>query len=242
MTGKEANVFFKDKFKQSLKKDLVFWIATLAGIAVAILYFIFLGDWYDNFLDFVRFNWTRLGLWIGVSLLLTRNYNDTEDIKSHHQKSIYRILLLGLAFVMPFAAFFALPAAVVWWIIQKNKNQDSTEELPLEELDKSKSKIAIISIICSSLAVPLLAGITILQDMMISSGLIHRRDTLASPGIGFLIGIILAISGIVLWAISRKNEGRHVWNFWAMRIVIVNVILAPFVLIFMLAVTISRSK
>ena len=143
---------------------------------------------------------------------------------------------------MPLTAFIVIPALGVWWIVDLGRKNASKEETFLEESNKPKSKIALASLICSCLAMPLLFGITILQEMMISSGLLQRRDLLADAGIGFWTGFILSVIGIVLWTVSRKREGRHVMNFWAMRLIIVNIILAPFALFFMFAIAISRAK
>lgn len=242
MTSKEANGFFKDKFKQSLRKDMIFWISTIVSVVLIVIYYIWEANRYDNFVEFLLFNWQFLGLWIGVLFLLTRNYNDVENLKSHHLKSLCRILLLVLMMIVPPTALVILPVLGVRWIIKTERKRSLNEESTPEKSNESTSKIALASVICSGLAAPLLFGITILQDMMISSGLLHRRDTWASEGLGFWTGLILSIIGIILWIISRKHEGRHVWNFWAMRLIIVNVILAPFALFFILAVAISRAK
>jgi hypothetical protein len=242
MNSKEANGFFKDKFKQSLRKDMIFWISTIASVVFTMIYYILEAEWYANFVEFLYFNWSSFGFWIGALFLLTRNYNDVKNLKSHHLKSLCRILLLVLMIILPLTALVVLPVLGVWWVIKTEKKRSSNEESSLGGSNKPTSKIALASLICSGLASPLLFGITILQDMMISSGLLHRRDALASTSIGFLTGLILSIIGIVLWTISRKHEGRHVWNFWAMRLIIVNVILAPFALFFMFAIAIGRAK
>ena len=250
MTGKEASDFFKDKFKQSLRKDMIFWISLIVSVVGIAIYYILETSWYANFVEFLYFNWSIFGLWIGALFLLTRNYNDSKNLKSHHLKSLCRILLLVLLIIMPHMALFVLPVLGIWWVIEVDRKNSSNEDAALEKSSKSTSeksskptsKIALVSFICNALAVPLLFGITILQERMISSGLLHRTDALASAGIGFWTGIILSVTGIILWTISRKHEGRHVWNFWAMRLIIVNVILAPFVLFFIFAVAITRAK
>lgn len=241
MTGKEAKGFFADKFKQSLKKDMIFWISLILSIVFFVIYYT-TATWYVNFIQFIRFNWTLFGLWIGALFLVTRKFADDENMKSHNLKSICRIFLLVLMFRNLLLALIILPALGVWMVIEANKKRSSNEEISLDGLEKPNSKLATASLICSGLAVPLLVGITTLQGIMISAGRIHRLDPLASTGIGFLVGLMLAIAGIVLWSISRKQEGRHKLNFWAMRIIIVNVILAPFVLFIMFAVAITRAK
>jgi len=242
MTGKEANVFFKDKFKQLLGKDMIFGVSVIASIVFAMIYYVLEIEWYDSFVEFLYFNWLSFGFWIGALFLLTRNYNETENLKSHHLKCLCRILLLVLMIGVPLTVLVILPVSGVRWIIKTERKRASKEEQLPEKSNEPTSKIALASLICSGLSVPLLVGITVLQDMMISSGFLQRRDTLASAGVSFWTGIILSISGIILWTISRKHEGRHVWNFWAMRLIIVNVILAPFALFFLFAVAIFRAK
>ena len=238
MTGKEANEFFKDKFKQSLQMDMVFWISTIASIVFILINF----DWYPGFLGFLYFNWVFFGSWIGILFLLTRRCGEIENLKSHHLKSLCRILLLVMIMIVPLTALVVLPILGVRWIVKTAKKGASNEDPLLEKSNEPTSQVALASVICSGLAAPLLVGITILQDIMISLRLLQRTAALASVGIGFWTGLILSIVGIILWAISRKHEGRHVWNFWAMRLIIVNVILAPFVLIFVLFFAIARVK
>jgi len=241
MTGKEAKGFFKDKFIQSLRKDIVFWISTLAGVLVAITYYIVESSWHLNFFQFVLLNWPIFAFWVGGSFLLTRNFSENKNLKSHHLKSSIRVFLFMLVTLMPLTLFIVLPVLGVWLVIKNTKKTYLNDE-QAENSKQPISKRAVFSLICSGIAVPLLFGITMIQGMLINSGVIHRRDALAGPGIGLLIGIIFAAIGIILWGISRKQEGRHVWNFWAMRLIIVNVILAPFVLFFVFAVAITRAK
>lgn len=248
MTGKEAKRFFKDKFKQSLHKDIVFWITLILSVMFFVFTYIRDAEFYLNFWDFLRFRWSSFGLWAGVVFLLTRNYDNKEDgdgnenLGSQHLKSLYRVLLLVVIVAIPFFALIILPILGVGWVKKTEEKRILNEKAEIEESNQSAPKIALASLVCSGLAVPLLFGITALQGVLISSGVLHRRDALAEAGIGFMVGIVFAIAGIILWVISRKDEGRHVWNFWAMRLIIVNVILAPFVLVFMFMVAISRAK
>ena len=233
--NKKTRDFLTNKFKHSLKEDLIFWLSTAGGVGFAIM--VFYTDYIgQDVLSFIRMVWPPFGLWVGACFLVTRNYDGASDIRAQHLKAFVRVILLASAVLRPLTALGIIPALIIWFVIETNKRPTP------EETKKPTSKLAMISLICSSLAIPLLFGITTIQTVMINSGLIHRREIWADTSIGFWIGLLLAVAGVVLWSISRRREGRTKLNFWAMRVIVVNVILSPIALIFILAIAITRSK
>ncbi|MCL1949575.1 MAG: hypothetical protein FWF59_07580 [Turicibacter sp.] len=242
MKRSEAKVFFKNKFRLSLRQDMVFWLSALIAIAVVGHDMYRNWGWYDSFWQYMELYWPLLGAFIGFSYLATRRFEEAASEKQHHINATLKVLALAILWFFPANFLWAVPAFVAWFLLRTNKKW-ALQEGALEKRSSPPSKIALFSCICSGLSVPMLIGITWLQEAMISSGLLHRNHLLASP---FLIpgqtGMVLAVVGIVLWAISRKKEGRHATNFWAMRLIIVNVILSPFALLWILAFAIGRSK
>ena len=255
---KKTRDFLKNKFKNSFKKDFLFWLSTLIGVGLmGFTYHRQRFMWQGGFMQFIRSYWGIFGLWVGFAFLVTRNYDDSDDFVAQQIKSFVRVLLLAVMWVMPMAGLVIIPILILWMVIETNrrptpendqmvetKENPSVEikQAPSVEIKKAPSKLAITSLVCSGLALPLLFGITMLQEFLMSSGILHRQDVWADAGIGFWVGVILATIGIVMWAISRRQEGRNAWNFWAMRLIVVNVILSPFALLFMLAIAIGRSK
>lgn len=242
MTGKETKAFFKEKFKQSLQKDMIFWISLVASVAFAVVRYQLVREWYGNFMAFLRANWSVFAFWVGMLFLLTRNFMEVKDLKSHHLDALFRVFLLVLVVNLPLTAIVLLPVVVVRSLSQSEKKGALDTETGFEDQKPPITKTAMASMICSALSMPLLFGITLLQEWLISSGALNRMDSGADTGVGFLFGVVFAVAGMIFWRLSRKGEGRNVWNFWAMRLIVVNVILAPFALLFILAFTIMRSK
>lgn len=145
-------------------------------------------------------------------------------------------------FIYPFSFLVIFPGALIIWILKWSKTQDVDETKLLKASSEPWSKATKLSLLFSGAAAPWFIAVTTLQETMLGNGL-PRSSTFAQPFIFDLIpSILLALVGLFFWIRARKAEGKNYGNYWAMRLVIVNVILAPFALVLALIFAIGRAK